>query len=49
MGSNEGKIIVIMIDESGWGSLIGGVAVGIYNTYEEKAFAKIRGLTAIED
>lgn len=32
---------MIQIDESGWGSLIGGVAIGVYNTRNKKFFSGI--------
>ncbi len=31
---------MIQIDESGWGSLLGGVSIGLYNTETKKFFAK---------
>ena len=32
---------MIQIDDSGWGSLLGGVMVGVYNTETEKLYSKL--------
>jgi hypothetical protein len=36
---------MIQIDDSGWGSLLGGVMVGVYNTETQKMYAKLIPVT----